>query len=243
MFRRKFTATPSPDHTLYVVGDIHGRADLLESMLSIIAGDRQDNAAQIIFVGDYFDRGPQSRETLHVLIAQTSRDPNTVFLRGNHDYMLLKFIENPLKSRPWLRHGGDETLASFGMPGLSETSDENTLQDAARDLGKALTPEGLLFLHDLKTRTQSGNIFVSHAGADPTKPLDQQDEHTLLWGSPKFRTRTRRDNVWVAHGHFVDPEPSAIDGRISVDTGAYFSDRLTAARITQGDVTFLQTDP
>ena len=57
MFRRKFTATPSPDHTLYVVGDIHGRADLLESMLSIIAGDRQDNAAQIIFVGDYFDRG------------------------------------------------------------------------------------------------------------------------------------------------------------------------------------------
>ena len=243
MFKRKFSAPIAPDQTLYVIGDIHGRADLLQDLMTIIATDRQDRDAQIIFVGDYFDRGPNSRQTLQILLTHAQTHPNSVFLRGNHDYMLLKFLDNPTASRQWLRHGGDETLASFGMPGLSQNSAGDTLQKAAHGLIHALTPQGLLFLQDLRTSTQSGNVFVAHAGADPAHALDDQDEHTLLWGAPKFLSGIRRDGIWVAHGHFADPEPSVRDGRISTDTGAYFSDRLTAARITPGDVTFLSTGP
>lgn len=245
MFRRKFTAAPDPDQPLYVIGDIHGRADLLGTLLDLIRDDISAHDltnARRVFVGDYFDRGPQSRETLNLLMALARSEPGTIFLRGNHDYMLLKFLDNPETARSWLRHGGDETLASFGLPGLSEDSPDETLQNAARDLMTALTPAGLLFLHDLRTSTRSGNIFVAHAGADPARPTDQQDEHTLLWGVPAFRSRTRRDGIWVAHGHFADPEPHAADGRISVDTGAYFSDRLTAARIRPGSVGFLTTN-
>ena len=96
------------------------------------------------------------------------------------------------------------------------------------------------FIEGLRVSHRAGNLFFSHAGADPALPTDEQDIATLLWGCESFRKTDRDDGVWVVHGHFVVERPAAERGRISVDTGAYFSGRLTAARIADGGVTFLQ---
>ena len=98
------------------------------------------------------------------------------------------------------------------------------------------------FLETLDLSYRSGNILVTHAGADPTKGVDEQTPKALVWGSSKFRSRQRRDGIWVAHGHFAEAQASQEQGRISLDTGAYFSGKLTAARIEPGEITFLQVE-
>jgi serine/threonine protein phosphatase 1 len=88
---------------------------------------------------------------------------------------------------------------------------------------------------------ETGNVTVVHAGADPAKPLDQQAHRTLTWGHPDFRTTPRRDGQWVLHGHTIVDAPSADQGRIAVDTGAYATGRLTVARVIPGEVSFEST--
>jgi len=105
-----------------------------------------------------------------------------------------------------------------------------------------LGEEAIGFLEDLELSFQSGNIFVSHAGADPTLPLEQQTETNLIWGPENFTKRKRRDKIWVAHGHYAQSTPSIENGRISIDTGAYFSNQLTAARILPDEIKFMTAE-
>ena len=238
-------APPRPERPLYVVGDIHGEAVLLEQLLAVIDQDADALGladAMLVFLGDYVDRGEQSRDVLGRLHALSFAFPAHVLcLMGNHERMMLDFLDRPAESgQRWLRNGGLQTLASFGVSGVHVASQGDDLERAAADLRASLAPGLEAWLRGLPLICQSGNICVCHAGADPKLPLASQPERALLWGPPQGANGlARRDGVWVVHGHYVVSEPEAAGGRIAVDTGAYFSGRLHAAHLHEGVVRFL----
>jgi len=239
----RFSAPIDAEGLIYAVGDIHGRSDLLAPLVDRIFADAAafGETPKIVFLGDYIDRGEHSRETINFLMAlarQTAAE--TVFLMGNHEEMLLRFLREPASGGRWLRYGGLQTLMSYGVGRLGSLQAEDEAMRFRDDLIEALGPH-LGFLEGLHLSHRAGNLFFAHAGADPAVPTDEQEIDTLLWGCKEFTTTERDDAVWVVHGHVIVDQPSAERGRISVDTGAYFSGRLTAARIAGGETVFLES--
>lgn len=233
------------DQTTYAIGDVHGRADLLDELIDKIrfdATDAAEGSVRTVFLGDYIDRGNQSRQVLERLAGlEASAEWEIVFLRGNHEVLLQDFLEDPVQAAPrWFRNGGLETLLSYEIGGALSPEDEAGLIDMRDRLADKMAPV-LPFLSRLQPCHRAGNMFFSHAGADPALPLDQQSERALLWGLPSFLETSRTDGAWVVHGHYITETPVLETGRIGVDTGAYYSGRLSAARITSGSVTFLTT--
>lgn len=227
---------PAPARPLAVVGDVHGMARLFTRMLERLAQEAPQ--AEVISVGDLIDRGDESAQTLRA--AHAARHRLTV-LRGNHEEMLLRFLDAPAQEGPrWLRNGGLQTLASFGIGGLSQSSQGERLERAACALRAALGPEVEAWLRGLPRSHRNGNIVVTHAGADPHAPIWQQSAQALTWGHPDFGRHSRTDGVWVAHGHTIVPEPICRNGVISVDTGAYAGGGLSAALMTAEAVHFLR---
>lgn len=238
LFRRAtpdFDAPLAPDEPIAVIGDVHGRHDLLSRMLERLAREAPEH--RIVLVGDYIDRGEDSR----AVIEELRERPDLVCLKGNHEAMCLAFLEDPAQhGARWLRNGGLQALASFGV-GLGGEGTEAERMTAARDaMVEALGDEGRRWLAERPLQWRSGNLGVVHAAADPAQPLQLQSERTLLWGHPQFERQPRQDGIWIAHGHTIHDEPCAIRGRIAVDTGAYASGRLSAALIAPGELRFLQ---
>lgn len=232
------SAPLAPETMVYVVGDIHGRHDLLERLLVKI-DERNDLAAGqepvLVLVGDFVDRGDQSAEVLRCVHALSQDVPNVVCLMGNHERMMLDFIDKPAEAGPrWLRYGGLQTLASFGVGGVTENAPATMLASAAESLRDALGLDLESWIRDLPYFWVSGNLVVTHAALDPDLPLEVQSEQNMLWGHPDFMRRGRSDGLWVAHGHTVVDMPVVSQGRISVDTGAVFTGRLTAALLRPG---------
>jgi len=176
---------------------------------------------KLVFVGDYIDRGPSSAGVLRRLHELSTEFPNNVTcLLGNHEQMMLDFIDAPAAHHArWFRNGAEATVASFAVSAPSE--DLAASADAVgRGLRQALG--GLdSWLRSLPTQTSSGNLTVVHAGIDPRRDLSDQTVRVLLWGHPEFLTHARSDGTWIAHGHTIMAQPVFADGRISVDTGAY----------------------
>ncbi|MEM1388310.1 MAG: metallophosphoesterase [Pseudomonadota bacterium] len=246
LFRKLFGPKPAPEAPpplpeapFYAIGDIHGRADLLQALVAQIEGE--DPAARLVFVGDYIDRGEQTRAVLDWLQAYQARASarHPVFLMGNHERMCLDFIDNPeAAGARWLRNGGLQALASYGVGMGAQQAD---LAEMHRDLVAAMGEATLAWLRGLALSWRSGNVAVVHAALDPVMSFTMQPESVLLWGHPAFLRRPRGDGLWVVHGHTIVDAPYAAQGRIAVDTGAYGTGRLSAARIGDGQVRFLST--
>jgi serine/threonine protein phosphatase 1 len=220
----------STSEPVCIIGDIHGRHDLLINLLH-----RVDGLGRIVLVGDYIDRGEHSAAVIDLLMDQ----PDNVCLKGNHEAMCLAFLDDPLRyGDRWMRNGGLQTLASFGVGGIAEGDGLARMRDG---LARVMGEERINWLRGLSTHWASGNLVVTHAGADPSRRIDEQEERTLLWGHADFLTKPRSDGLWVAHGHVIVDQPSCSDGRIAVDTGAYATGRLTAAVIKEGQTTFTST--
>ncbi|WP_224826105.1 metallophosphoesterase [Cognatishimia sp. MH4019] len=238
---------PQPRMPVYVIGDIHGRLDLFEDLLARIdldIGSHEVGAPVLVCVGDYIDRGEDSKAVLMRMRALNVAQPaRFICLMGNHERMMLEFLQQPDRRRArWLRHGGLQTLASFGLGGVTETSPLPALEAVADGL-RAVMPDGLeAWMHRLPKMWKSGSLVCVHAAADPGTPLKEQSRHTLLWGHPEFFDRPRQDGLWVAHGHTAMPSPRFEQSRISLDTGAYVSGMLSAARVLpDGSVNFIWT--
>ena len=232
-----------PDGPVVAIGDIHGCDALLARLLDRIA-TLVSPEAPIVCVGDYVDRGEDSARVLERLhrVQRARGAACLVCLRGNHDQMVLDFLDDPVGAGPrWVRYGGLQTLASYNVSGLPANPSDRDWRAARDRLRAALPAEIEAWLRGLPLRWQSGNVFICHAGADPRAPLDAQDEATLLWGHPDFPTTRRKDGMWVVHGHTIVGESRAEDGRLPVDTGAFATGRLTAALIVPGKVQLIQT--
>lgn len=235
------TASLAPRRPLYVIGDIHGRLDLLDDMLGRIMAEAPKRM-DIVFVGDYVDRGPSSAGVIRALRCLSDNPHlNVTCLRGNHEAMMLGFLDAPHANASWLRHGGRMTLQSYGLSDPGADPDPNTLVKLRNQLHTAMPRGDEAFLRHLPVSFMSGNVFVSHAGADPTRALATQSTEALLWGSSTMMKHPRKDGAWVVHGHYIEDHARAHDRRIGVDTGAFYTNRLSAARITDGALGILVT--
>lgn len=235
---------PYSENPLYAIGDIHGRLDLLLPLIERILDDAGGTSPDLVFLGDYIDRGPDSRGVLDCLSGLSSRSElKSVFLTGNHELMLLGFLKDPQEGRRWLRYGGHETLLSYGVRPPEDLDDDNALKQTGAALFGALGPHRR-FLEKLRPMYLSGNLLFTHAGADPLLAPEEQNVETLAWGVPTFETDARDDGLWVVHGHTIVTEPVIRNGRISVDTGAWTTGRLTALKANGEALSFLaQTVP
>jgi len=234
---------------VYAIPDIHGRADLLQAILDAIDLDlHQDGAlgqgAVAVFLGDYIDRGPRSRRVLDIL---TNGLPNTlqgVFLMGNHEHLMLSFLDGNSDPSGWLFNGGLDTLASYGIDpppsGYLTTADQNDLREA---LLKALPERHMVFLRRLMPSYRLGGYFFAHAGVRPNVALESQALDDLLWIRGPFLTSSDDFGAVVVHGHTILPRPLVLANRIALDTGAQETGVLLCGVFEGGGLRFLQTPP
>ena len=230
----------APDVPFCAIGDVHGCLDLLKSVYSDLRA-RYGDEIPIIFLGDLVDRGPDSAGVLAMVRDLTTAQPDRhVAIQGNHEKMMIEFIDDPAgKGLRWLTFGGVETLASFGIQASSKRPDLEDAMEWSEALEDAM-PDGLLeWIRQLPALWSSGNVHCVHAGMHPDDPVDQQKSRTMINGHPLFLNIPRDDGQTVLHGHTVMADATIGDTRISIDTGAYFTGTLTAAYIAQDTCRFI----
>jgi diadenosine tetraphosphatase ApaH/serine/threonine PP2A family protein phosphatase len=233
---RKRPRPQVPDGTrIYAIGDIHGRVDILDNMFKRIDANIASNPIPQsieVFLGDYIDRGPASREVLDRLIAR-KHTHRTVFLKGNHETYVSNFVANPSILKEWQHLGGLETLMSYGITPSFNAGTAAQLQLAgAFDL--ALPESHRRFLGDLKLSYTCGDFFFAHAGVRPGIPLEKQREKDLLWIRQEFLLCEDNFSKVVVHGHTPVPQLDIRPNRINIDTGAYATGNLTCLML-EGD--------
>ena len=231
------------DDVIYAIGDIHGRADLLEQLIQIIEADadRHGKPATLVFLGDYVDRGFQSKQVIDTLIGDRLAGFDVHCLKGNHEEAMLTFVSDPDFGPRWSAYGGRETLVSYGVrPPRSQTRMDEWLI-AHEHFVTVFPKEHELFLMQLRSSVQLGPYGFVHAGVRPGIPFAQQEDKDLLWIRDEFLNSPSAHEFVIVHGHTPVSAPFRDDRRINVDTGAYFSGRLTAARLDRETVDFLST--
>ncbi len=230
-----------PERPFYAIGDIHGCYDQLRALMSKMDARANGDEARV-FLGDTIDRGPDSARVLETLFTlQTAQSDNVEVIMGNHERMMLDFIDDPSgRGARWLIHGGVETMNSFGVSGVKTVLDAEDALDLA-DRFEAALPTGMQdWLRRRPLQWQNGNMYCVHASMNPAKSVAEQSESALLWGHPEFLSVPRDDGLSIVHGHNIVSEPTVCDGRISIDTGAYQGGKLTAVLISYGSFEFLQ---
>jgi serine/threonine protein phosphatase 1 len=219
---------------IYAVGDIHGRADLLAAVLKRIDDDlrtRPIAESLEIFLGDYIDRGPQSRTVVDILIGRRQQH-RMVLLKGNHEIFAIEIMRNPAVLDDWIKMGGLSTLLSYGV----ELRDRGSIKETeiAGAFRRALPESHQDFFLHLTASFSCGDFFFAHAGVRPGIPLHQQREQDLLWIRDEFLSHEEEFGKIVVHGHSPSTEPEFLANRINIDTGAYATGRLTCL-VLEGD--------
>ena len=200
---------------LYAIGDIHGSLQKLRDLLMLCEQHADGRTATFVFLGDYIDRGPDSRGVIEALIELQSQRPDRIIaLKGNHEAVAVEILDGETDQESWLREGGTATLRSYRI-------------DDVRDL----PAEHVAWLRALPLCFDDGERFFVHAGIDPDKPLDAQSGHDLIWIREPFLSDGRDHGRLIVHGHTPqgDGLPDFRGNRLNLDTGAVFGGALTAA--------------
>jgi serine/threonine protein phosphatase 1 len=214
---------PAASPRTYAVGDVHGRLDLLLRAIQAISDHVGEGSFRVVMLGDYVDRGPDSRGVIEFLMALQRRWP-VVCLKGNHEELMIQAIADPGNRRleRWLEYGGDQTLRSYGL-GKDDLAD--------------VPPEHLRWMASLPTTTGDKHRIYVHAGLLPGTPAHRQKEETFLWIRERFlQARPGEFEAHVVHGHTPvwegKPDPAApelLEHRTNLDTGAFATGVLTVA--------------
>lgn len=230
---------------IYAIGDIHGRVDLLRRLHDMIERDAQTAAPgtrkTIIYLGDYVDRGFNSRELIDFLLDHPLPGFAPVYLRGNHDEYFAKFIETAEEGGPWLKYGGDATVYSYGVRIAEDVPPEQRLQHICQQLRETVPQRHMTFLSQLKLAWTIGDFLFVHAGVHPDRPWDKQLSHDLLWIRDEFLHCDRDFGKIVVHGHSVTEAPDVRPNRIGIDTGACYSNVLTCLVLEGNSKRFIST--
>jgi serine/threonine protein phosphatase 1 len=199
----------------YAVGDIHGCLGQLEQLIRVCEQDTEPVQKRFVFLGDYIDRGSASRGVLDLLIKMQSEGQGEVIcLMGNHEQLALAALEDPEAELHWYDNGGLETLRSYRIASPAD-----------------LPPGHVNFLRSLPTHFDDGLRYFAHAGVHPSRPLQHQNPHDLLWIREPFLSFDGEHGRLVVHGHtpLRDGRPDQRANRLNIDTGAVFGGPLTAA--------------
>lgn len=224
--------------TVYAVGDVHGCLRELMALEAVIAADRQRRPGPhlIIYLGDYVDRGPDSAGVLrHLREPSQPGAPARIALLGNHEVMMAGFLADPRGNPGWLAAGGAETLRSYGI----EPADAAEPRRLVGLLSSRIPAADRVFLTTRPLTCQVNRCLFVHAGFQVGVPVDQQSEQDLLWRHLDPADPLSGSPWVIVHGHSVQPEPMVVGQRIAIDTGAFRTGRLTAARIGPDGVGFL----
>jgi serine/threonine protein phosphatase 1 len=193
----------------YVIPDLHGRFDLLRDALAKIADHAAGNPGLIVALGDYVDKGPDSKQIIERLRLGALEGWGFVPLKGNHDAMMVEALRYPAKMASWIEKGGDTALQSYGGSAAAVPQADIAWLD------------GLRLMH-----VDAHRVYV-HAGVDPDLPLDRQSEEVLLWKRYPKGYPNGFENFHVVHGHDNFPEgPLLYEGRSNLDTAAWRTGRL-----------------
>ncbi|NJM34439.1 MAG: serine/threonine protein phosphatase [Rhodomicrobium sp.] len=229
---------------VYAVGDIHGRLDLLDELLSMIAANERSWPAErafLIFLGDYIDRGPDSAGVIDRLLSGLPDDLQPVFLRGNHEDMMQRCLGEPGLIGDWMTYGGMETLQSYGIDLKALRYGEIDAADLSKQLQEKIPLSHRAFLNSLQVTAELGDYFFVHAGVRPGIALDAQSLEDCLYIRGRFLDYPGDFGKIVVHGHTPADEPEVRSNRIGIDTGAFFTGRLTAVCLEGASRIFLGT--
>jgi serine/threonine protein phosphatase 1 len=227
---------------LYVIGDIHGRSDLLDRMINAIHRDNEKHGwrdSLTITLGDYVDRGPDSFGVVERL-AHNPFPADYIALRGNHEVLMESFLQDSSVADYWRRLGGLETLHSYGIP-TNDVKRGKGVEEAASALNAGLPDAHRAFLASLRSSICIDGYFLCHAGVRPSIPLDRQSVDDLLWIRDEFLNSKEDFGKMVIHGHSPHEWPEVRPNRINIDTGAFATGRLTCLVIEGGQGRFIFT--
>jgi serine/threonine protein phosphatase 1 len=229
---------------LYAVGDIHGCLDPLRQVIKLIRSDATLHPAKVyrlVFLGDYIDRGLHAAQVLDFLIDQLPPFMEKIFIRGNHDDVMLQFLDGDLSVLPgWLTYGGMATLASYGV-NLYQPREKQEQEALRSSLLAKIPASHRAFLETTRTSYSCGDYFFAHAGVKPNVPLSEQSSHDLMWMRGGFLQSTLDHGKVIVHGHTISPEPDVQPNRIGIDTGAFASGHLTCLVLEGKSRSFLKT--
>ena len=217
----------------YAVGDIHGRLDLLLQLLERIERDdaaRAPARTYLVFLGDFVDRGPDSKGVIELLAARPPAFATPVFLGGNHEEAFLRVIEGETSVVPgWLMYGGKECAQSYGIsPGwLLGAAPEAIVADVRRHVPR----HHVDFLKSLHDTFRFGDYLFVHAGIRPGLAIEAQTPKDLRWIREGFLEDSTDHGLMVVHGHTISEAVDERTNRIGIDTGAYRTGLLTAIGI------------
>jgi serine/threonine protein phosphatase 1 len=242
-------STPRPavpaGQRIYAIGDIHGRLDLLDRLLRMIRLDSEEReplARQtIIFLGDYIDRGPDSRAVIDRLLTGVPGGFECIHLKGNHEDILLRSLTDPGMLPMWMGNGGTETLLSYGVLNMESPATALKPQYLGSALEKALPDRHLAFFQGLALSAGFGDYHFVHAGVKPGVPLAKQAEYDCLYIREPFLSHRGSFGKVIVHGHTPVAEPEVRANRIGIDTGGFFTGHLTALRLEGEYRSFLAT--
>ena len=221
------------DYRAYVIGDIHGRLDLLEALLAKIhleLEQRPANRTLLVFVGDLIDRGPSSAQVIERLRTYRKEAVQPVFILGNHEEVLLRIVGGEAGLVPsWLQFGGLECLQSYG---IDPDRVRGRLPERIVELvGEAVPANHISFLESFNDSCRFGDYLFVHAGIRPGIALDQQVQSDLRWIRAPFLSDESDHGFVVVHGHTITPQVDERFNRIGIDTGAYRTGILSALAI------------
>jgi serine/threonine protein phosphatase 1 len=246
MFRRNSKPPAIPAGVrVYAIGDIHGRLDLLEQLLGMI-GEAEEawpaERAILIFLGDYVDRGPDSCGVIELLMGGLPEGFEHVFLRGNHEEMMLKSLQSSEAFESWALNGGIATARSYGLT-IAENTPVRALNGSVicREFAEAVPQSHKDFIRSLPVKVEAGDYLFVHAGVRPGVPLEAQSDLDCLYIRDEFLTYTGDFGKVVVHGHTPVPEPESLRNRIGIDTRAFHTGRLTAVCLEERSRRFMTT--
>lgn len=230
---------------IWAIGDVHGRLDLLEPLVGAIVEEADRSPADrtmVVFLGDYIDRGPDSRGVMRCLASIADRQPGIEwrFLKGNHEDTMIKFLSDPKIGQQWCEYGGEATLASYGLRLPHIRHKVEAWAHVATDLEHRMDPAELAFLDRLELSVTIGDYFFAHAGARPGEPLERQSAEDLMWIRGSFIDSPVGFERVIVHGHTPEAEVYSDHRRVGIDTKAYASGVLTALRLYGPERVLLQ---